>query len=30
MVLFRDTVNGHGDDVLMVGLGDLRALSQPL
>ena len=28
-VALRDTVSGHGGDVLVVGLGDLRGLFQP-
>jgi len=29
-VALRDVVSGHGGDGLIVGLGDLRGLSQPL
>ena len=29
-VALRDVVSGHGGDGLMVGLGDLRDLLQPL
>jgi len=28
-VVLRDVVSGHGEDGLMVGLGDLRGLFQP-
>ena len=28
-VALKDTVSGHGGDRLMIGLDDLRSLSQP-